>query len=763
MTIFGIRNFNHRSHSLVHCNCTRCGRRDYHRSYTTTRYFSLCFVPLLPLGNKKILGECQHCGESSGLSRRDFRSLLNTELSEAINSYQEDPTKPENASKIIAAAIRTQHPDTLKKHAQQIASTFPKDAAMLCRLAEAFAFFCLDSYSSEYFLKSVKISTDPAIAKLAEEHAKRTGENMPKPPNRLLQSVSVLALPCLLLFLLGSLISKVISNHPENAYLINGLDEAYEVYVNDKLVQLAPFERLKGKFLRYGENTIRPVMASVPIPAETFYFPKGDFGNLFNESLYLVNPDRSALLLWETLPYSNELAPELEPRFKLLSGKSHYVQTDIDYIFLDPPEQIMLLSTKTEFRTCISHWDDFNLEGLIDILVEYDLSLELEKYLAQILRYEKDDSEIISAGRDRLPEAVFQSLAKPHIEARPIRVEWHRAYQDLHEPSEKHDLERRYRDLHESDPNNPRLAYLYARVCEFPKQALAVLLAAVESSQPSGYACFGLSYFRMLEGDHRSSIEYSEKASRWLPNNQRFHYTKKIALYGLKDFEKLKHWSEERLNLGLDFEVLYDFAYASTKIGEKTEAVHRINMELNKWRNEFSVLDEEIADTRSYLHEAIALAASSREEYLKNLKYGSTPVDRFEEHILEGRLYDGIYLASQTENVFDSSDFLLLAILAKQAGNEELSQKQLEMACGLLVEYGTEESLAWSKWLSGEDMPEMTKLVQTCTYFEQQWLLFVALAHLQDGEQATEYLAHAKKINVQTTFYGLALNEAKAF
>ncbi len=759
MIIYGTGNFNRRNQSVVRCGCSNCGRRDYQRSYTSTRFFTLYFIPVIPLGSQKILQECQHCDNAYGLSLGDHKRQIKKDLPKAIAAFEECPSDPEKANELLGAIARTQQTATLKTYAPQIANNFPSNGELLCSLAETCSYLCLDSLADEYFLQSVNADDDAEIAASAEQHMKRKGKTKPTPPNRILQSLPVLIVPGILLFIFGNMLSTALSNRPDSIYLVNGLDQAYEVYVNDKLVQLDPYERIKGNMLHYDLNTIRPVEGSLPIEQQTFNIE----GSAFDDTVFIVNPDRAALISWETISYSTNIDPEDDSRFKILTGKVMYAQNGIDYTFIEFPDQISSSSTRDKvFRTRLDLISDTPADDIVASFMQNDMQLELETYLGEVLKFETDDATLIRTGLGLFPADKFDSLAQDHLTARPVEIEWHRAYQDMQKNIDPASTLQMYRKLYEAAPENNQLAYLYGRASDDPTLSETVMRKAADSSRPSGYASYGLSYYYMLEGDFDSTVKYSENASRWIPGNETFNYTRRIGLYGIEDYQTIADEAELTLAIDLDFNALYDFAYANAKLGRPATAIERIDSELQAWQAFYGISDEDVASTRLYFDQAFALSAANKDGLIKIANRGSSPNYKFESHILQGHLYDAIYLASKSPEEFSTNDLLLLSILAKQAGNDDLSLKQLDQAITLLESTEQKDEKQWAKWLSGEPLPEKSKILHTCPDIDQQILLLAALGKSR-GDSGTDFVEHAKKLVYQETFYSLALKEAQVF
>ncbi|EDY83186.1 hypothetical protein VDG1235_2810 [Verrucomicrobiia bacterium DG1235] len=757
MIIYGTGNFNRRDYSLVRCNCQSCGRRDYQRSYTSTRFFTLYFIPVIPLGSQRVLQECQHCKNAFGLSLGDHKRFLKKEYPQTIKDYQENPADEAAADKLISALIRAQDKSILKKFAPQIAATFPKNGQLLGGLAEACSYLCLDDLADEYYLLAVNADEDEIIANSAERHMKQKGGQKPTPPNRILQSLPVFIVPGVLLFFLGNFLQKAASSTPENVYLVNGLDRAYEVYVNDELVRLPPQSRVTTSAIKYAENTIRPAPGSLPIEQSTFSVDSvGFLSRAFDDSVFVINPDRAALLSWERTVYA--VNPVDDFKYKIHTGKLLHSYDKIDYAFADFPEEVSMPSSSSRvYKTRLNFFTGWSSQDIVSTLLNNELEAELQAYLAAALRFEKDDRILIATGSQQLDEEHFFELAQPHLDERPVNVEWHRYTQNAQESDDETKLVDHYRKLYEADPNNNQLAYLYARIEPDPKRSEELMLKAANSSQPSGYANYGLSYFYMMEGDFELALHYSEKSLKWMDASQGPEYTRRISQFGLGLHESIAEECDEKLEFGFNAIALYDYLYAMSKLGESDKAIKRLDDELAAWQATNGASSLNTDEFRRYFDQALMLAHGNRTGYADVARRGSSANEKFQSQVLDGKLETASFTINAAPADFDATDQLLLYILLDKSGNEALASEHREKAVQALSQQSMDEQ-KWAQWLAGKIQPSVAEAVHTSANFEMMHLLLSAYAHSL-GEDGYAYAAHARKLQHRESFYTLALKD----
>src|SRR5262249_38176811 len=88
------------------------------------------------------------------------------------------------------------------------------------------------------------------------------------------------------------------------------------------------------------------------------------------------------------------------------------------------------------------------------------------------------------------------------ITNRPVRIQWHRAYQNLHDHATEHAaLVREYDDLLQAEPSSSALLYLRGRLESDRVAARGLFKRAAEADPRNPFPLFALGYDRMVAGD----------------------------------------------------------------------------------------------------------------------------------------------------------------------------------------------------------------------------------------------------------------------
>src|SRR5436309_2673470 len=88
--------------------CEFCGSHGQLSSYDTTLYFVVVFLPVIPLGRKRIIDECSRCKRHRVASLKKWEEKKTAALLEALEQWQADRANPEKARKAVGVTIAFQ-------------------------------------------------------------------------------------------------------------------------------------------------------------------------------------------------------------------------------------------------------------------------------------------------------------------------------------------------------------------------------------------------------------------------------------------------------------------------------------------------------------------------------------------------------------------------------------------------------------------------------------------------------------------------------
>src|SRR5947209_2116421 len=97
--------------------CPHCNRAVELTSYDTRLWFVVVFIPIIPLGRKRIIDHCPSCTRHFAVDKQKWETAKQLEVSGAMEQYRANPT-PEGAIAV--------HQQLLKFHQSVEAAEFQK-------------------------------------------------------------------------------------------------------------------------------------------------------------------------------------------------------------------------------------------------------------------------------------------------------------------------------------------------------------------------------------------------------------------------------------------------------------------------------------------------------------------------------------------------------------------------------------------------------------------------------------------------------------
>lgn len=114
--------------------CRSCGRLTNLESYDTRLWFVVVFIPVIPLGRKRIIDSCGACRRHFVTDQDQFAMARQLSLSGAQEKFRSDPT-PEAAIAAHAEMLGFHAHEEAKAFRQEAVSQFPADAPLYASLA----------------------------------------------------------------------------------------------------------------------------------------------------------------------------------------------------------------------------------------------------------------------------------------------------------------------------------------------------------------------------------------------------------------------------------------------------------------------------------------------------------------------------------------------------------------------------------------------------------------------------------------------------
>jgi hypothetical protein len=154
---YGRNNIHRRVNFCSHCN--RVGKLE---SYDTTLYFVVFFIPVIPLGGKRVLEACPSCKKHHVLSLSNWKQNKERAVAEASELLAANPTAPVALQKAVEVSVAYQDEAALDEAAAAVAAAPTVTAPLLLNISDAFSYFSRWSEAEQACRAALERERSPA-------------------------------------------------------------------------------------------------------------------------------------------------------------------------------------------------------------------------------------------------------------------------------------------------------------------------------------------------------------------------------------------------------------------------------------------------------------------------------------------------------------------------------------------------------------------------------------------------------------------------
>ncbi len=820
--------------------CSFCNAVGELASYDTTLYFVVFFIPLFPLGRKRVLEECPYCKKHRVLPLAQWEAAKEADTARMLEALQRDPDDRETILGALGLAAQYQDETLFNKLAGTLAEHRKEDAAIQAQLGYGYSYFVryaeaeqalraalavednadlrrdlalvllkqlrpeearpylqriLDNRVREeagliYLLVEayqarglhrealeVMDQRDEAFPDLAadKDYKKQRKTSLryqdsgrPVKPAMLSESgqagyreggvgarVAKIVGPALVLGLLAVYLGSALwIGQARKVYVVNGLDKAYAVTINGAEHTLPPGAATPLRVAE-GEVTVEFRGAAVPLEPVSCRVETPFFSRPFANRTFVINPDQLALLVWEQAEYSEVPRPVQAPS-QLQVGKVLHAFEGLDLEFAPFPLQVKAKKGQTVRKTRVDLEPNLTTETRLELLTSEmrDPSEQLA-YARRWLRLDPDNVLFLTWYLSRVKDDESLAFLRPGLAERPVRVEWHRAYQNLMgKLSPQRDLRPEYEKLVQETKNHPESVYLLGRILD-TEAADKFFRQAAEAVPPSPYAVHALGFDALCRGQFAEAVARIEQAVQLRTDNPFFQLTLTTALLGAGQFDKLLERLGERQR-GPDPNpmVLAEKVRIYAAKGDDANAEATVQQALLAFNRPHAILERASLQTLMNL-----VRAAARNDVTGYLTAAEQLPDRtrFEVAFLRGMLRDATAAVDdkQEERVVAQHGLLFLA--AHKAKNAKLAEEQWQKLLASLAK-SDRHSVRLSKLLAAGEPPN-ADLVRRLPIDPRDKRVVLAAIARHYPEQAQGLLELARKLDFQRDEISLCLRK----
>ncbi|MCP3959532.1 MAG: hypothetical protein GY719_16920 [bacterium] len=613
------------------------------------------------------------------------------------------------------------------------------------------------------------LAGDKSFAKTRKRSQKhqRSGKKIPSAllaptkvarESALTRRLATLVWPLLLLLLVVPVAWFAISSAREHeVYLANGLTQRYAVRIGEETHHLPPGRAVPVKVAQGVDHVAQVVGDGPALEPVSFRVDLSFWKSLSGDHTFVVNPDRLAVLIWNQVQYAEIPDPNREDPYEVRTGKAFYTYEGVDYEFHDFPDEVTLPSSRNSV-----------LRENVDLLADRP---PMETYFMLIgeadeqtaLAYLKRAVDLLPATDDSLhllsgvaPPEEFAALAAPRLAARPVKVEWHRAYQNALERDGRHQaLSEEYAGLLDAEPESSRLLYLASRIDADPDRAEARLRRAIELDPENAWAFGSLAYHALSSGRASDAQPLIQEARRLMPDSRSF---KAIGDDVARATGRYQPLLEENLaqqqDRPLDGNLVATEILLRSAAGQGEQAAARVAPFLEQLESADPAEGwGEPAEWRPYLEAVVSHGRGDLAGYGERI--GQVTGHAFQAALISGALSEaGQALTDSGQPT--AENHLLMFLAASRAGDKALAGQHLTAAIEVLSQ-GLQEQRVFADALAGEAPPELDLLRLPLDPATKS--IGLAAMAVRDPARAASYRRRARQLNFRLGFPRLYLEK----
>lgn len=541
--------------------------------------------------------------------------------------------------------------------------------------------------------------------------------------------------------------------------VINGQPVRANYTLNGQAVSLPPFG-YKLLSLPEGEFAFSSEQG---LPAATIRVETPFWSRPFQSRVIVLNPDRAGLFYRYHVIYKGDRAVgdnHGQPTdTALYANEDHYILPAPDYAFEEPPVSItMPSSTSFASRTRLAMVPAREPSDRINVVSE-NLGPEAAASFARNLALARpDDEAVLRAVLNVLRPEDSLALLDSRIGDRPVRVEWHRAYQTMSERFRPDvDLRARYAAMAEASPEVGALRYLLARIETDTDAARRDYDLALAAPQPCVYAHLGLGYLDSVGLRYAAALSHFDLAIQGGIKNESVLSNRREMLLALRRHDELLADVRQRRAANPDAVVLAAEEIQCVLAASPDAAAARAIRDAYVSRAGVSFPKEELSSLRSYLDATIAYGLGDETAFAREVALLKGPLYAFQASVCR-RDHVAARAALKDAPIIPSDYLLMLHLVALRAADATAAETYWnEALVALRKEGGSRSPVADQLATHAALDPESLRLASLSAV--QKSLVFASLG-LRHPERRELYHALAAETNFSPVFPHLLISSS---
>jgi tetratricopeptide (TPR) repeat protein len=552
--------------------------------------------------------------------------------------------------------------------------------------------------------------------------------------------------------ILGFVLANEFTRRHRTLYIVNG----YALPADVQIADVGEFKRIRSVESvplaegRYHATISGPVQQELDFEVRASYW-----GRWFKDPAWVLNIGGEALLIERAVVYSQNPRP---PTISFHFGKPFEQFARVTHPFTDLPESLRMKST--EERTLVElQRHQGTAADIFDYLLEQKQTENALHFGERWLRAHADDEHLL---RRYLATTTRQGqtnrangLLRSGLTARPVHIEWHRAYQDGREnPVQLPALIAEYDAWLAAEPTNSALLYLRGRIEGNRTQVRQYFEQARQADANNPYPLYALGYESMVAGDWDAARPLFAQAAKLHPQDQAFEHWLTTARLALGESAEIEQATQKQLaGNPADFSMAIRLIDALVAQGKRDEAIKACKAFARACSRKYGAAGNSVANLLRG-HALYALGDFAELETVAAPETAATArTIRWQAMVEQGHMADALKSLPAPEP--DDEDYrsvraLALAVAFREAGNTAEAEHWLKQACQNLAKGNEDNSMA-ATMLDRATAPTLAE-AQALKLRPQLKAVWLAAIILQRPAARADLAPLARKLNVDRAF-----------
>ncbi len=551
---------------------------------------------------------------------------------------------------------------------------------------------------------------------------------------------------------LGFVVANEFIRRHRRLHIVNG----YATPANVQIQGVGNIGRIRSvESVSLAEGRYHAVISG-PVQQELDFEVRDSYWNRWSgDPAWVLNLGGEAILIQTAVVYSQNPRP---PAVTFHFGESFKKFPGITHPFTELPETLRMKSH--EERTLVElQLHKGAATDVFEYLVEQkqpDKAINLGEHW---LRSHTDDEQMlglylattIRRGQTNRADALIKS----GLANRPLHIEWHRAYQGMHDnPAQRTGLAAEYDSWLTAEPTNSSLLYLRGRIEGDRAKALQYFDRARLADPSNAYPIFALGYDRMVAGDWSPARILFAQAAQLRPRDHGFEHWLTTARFALGEHAAIEQEARRTLaNDPTDFAAAVRLIDALVGQAKPDEAMQACNAFARACNSKYGADGNSVANAVR-CHALYALGESHELQKLAVAEKATLARTLCSQLLVEeGRAAEALKSRSAQGPSDDDSQAvwaLAVSVAFRQSGNTTEADQWLQKAHRALAG-GNSDMAQAAALLVRAKAPSLAEAQMLSLPPQMKAILLTAII-VQHPEARAELSPLARKLNVDQVF-----------